>query len=393
MSLPQVLHFPPGLDAASFLRTYWQRKPLLMRAALPGFQSPINAAELAGLACEPGVEARLVLERDGDYPWEVRQGPFDNADFSCLPETHWTLLVQDLDKQVTQVAALLECVRFIPDWRVDDIMISYAADGGSVGPHVDEYDVFLVQAVGKRRWQFDSKPASDLEFIPDLDLRILQRFEPREEQVLEPGDILYLPPDVPHLGVAEGPCLTCSIGFRAATWRELGAAWCDFASEKRLSTGRFKDRALAPQTDSGEILPEVFDQVRETLTSGLETEPGGLFREWFGRFVTEPKENLQVFPADEPSTTAELRSRIERGERFLRHAFSRVAFARGNGDDALLYANGDAYALPSRHSGLLVLLTKERSLTLGELADWLEQPTCLDLLCRLYNDGHFELTP
>jgi 50S ribosomal protein L16 3-hydroxylase len=393
MTLSSVLHFPPGLDAARFLSRHWQRKALLMRAALPGFRSPVNAEELAGLACEPDVEARLVLERDGDYLWEVRHGPFDDKDFSCLPQTHWTLLVQDLDKHVPQAAALLETVRFIPDWRVDDIMISYAADGGSVGPHVDEYDVFLVQAAGKRRWQFDSGPDPDLRFAPDLDLRILQRFEPREEYVLEPGDILYLPPGIPHLGIAEGPCITCSIGFRAPTWRELGAAWCEFVSENRLSTGRFKDCALAPQADSGEILPEVFDQVRETLTRALEDESGRLFREWLGRFVTEPKEHLQVFPADELSTTTDLRSRIARGEVFRRHGFSRVAFARGNGEDALLYANGDAYPIPSSHSGLLALLTQERSLTIDDLADWLERPDCLDLLCRLYNDGHYELAP
>jgi len=391
MSPSRVLNFPPGLDAACFLRDYWQRKPLLIPAGLPEFRSPISAEELAGLACETGVEARLVLERGGDYPWEVRHGPFKDADFSRLPETHWTLLVQDLDKHVAQVANLLEAVRFLPDWRVDDIMVSYAADGGSVGPHVDEYDVFLVQASGKRRWRFHSGRTPDLEFIPDLDLPILQRFEPQEEQVLEPGDILYLPPGVPHLGVAEGTCITCSIGFRAPTWRELAAAWCDFAAEKRVSRGRFEDRPLTPQADSGEILPEVVDQVRGMLVNALADESGQLFREWFGRFVTEPKENLQVFPADEPSTTAELQSRIERGETFRRNTFSRVAFARGNGDNALLYANGDAYALRSSHIDLLVLLTQEQSLTLDELADWLDQPDCLDLLCRLYNDGHYEL--
>ncbi len=391
--MSQDLHFPPGIDTTGFLRTYWQRKALLLRRALPNFTSPLSAEELAGLACEPEVEARLVLERDGDYPWEMRQGPFDEAEFARLPETHWTLLVQDVDKHVPQVAGILDAVRFLPRWRVDDVMISYAADGGSVGPHVDEYDVFLLQAQGNRRWQFDPGADPDLTFVPDLDLRILQRFDATEEQMLEPGDVLYLPPGVPHWGIAEGPCLTLSIGFRAATWRELGAAWCDFIAEKQLPPRRFTDRALTPQAENGEILPEVFDQVRETLVRGLRDESGELLREWLGRFFTEPKENLQVFPRDNPLTAADLRSRIEDGGSLRRHRFSRMVFSRGAHADDLLYATGDAYSISSGHSGFLALLTREPELSLRELTEWIQHPDCLDLLIRLYNDGHYELAP
>jgi 50S ribosomal protein L16 3-hydroxylase len=389
-SLSPALQFPPGLDAAGFLQTYWQRRPLLFPKALPNVQNPLSANELAGLACEPEIESRIVLERDGNYPWEVRHGPFGDADFSSLPESHWTLLVQDVDKQIPQVADLLDSFRFIPDWRVDDIMISFAADGGSVGPHVDEYDVFLLQTDGRRRWQFDSGPTPDLAFVPDLELRVLQRFDPREEHILEQGDLLYLPPGVPHWGIAKGPCVTCSIGFRAATWRELGASWSEFIAEKQLPTERYRDQMLAPQANSGEILPLVFDQIREVLERGFRDESGQLLREWFGRFVTEPKENLQVFPRDDPLTAADLRSRFENGETLLRNGFSRMAFSRSDKADDLLYANGDAYSIPPGHSGFLALLTREKALSLGNLADWLERPACTYLLCQLYNDGHYE---
>lgn len=388
------LDFPPGLDASHFLRSHWQRRPLVMRGALRGFRSPLSAEELAGLACEPEVESRLVLERGGDHPWEVRHGPFEDVDFANLPDSHWTLLVQDVDKFDPEVAAILDAFRFIPDWRVDDVMISYAAHAGSVGPHVDEYDVFLIQAAGKRRWRIDAGPDPDLAFIPDLDLRILRRFEAREEHLMEPGDALYLPPGAPHWGVAEGPCLTLSVGFRAADWRELAASWCDYAAERQLSTGRFRDRALTPQRESGEIIPEVFEQVRDVLTGGLQDKSGRLLREWFGRFVTEPKENLHVFPAGEPLTPREFRSHIEGGEALVREGFSRMAFSRGDSAaDSLLYANGDVYAIGSGHNGFLALLTREKNLSPDLLAAWLDEAECLDLLRRLYNEGHYGFAP
>ncbi|MEA3275605.1 MAG: cupin domain-containing protein [Pseudomonadota bacterium] len=386
-----TLRFPRGLDADHFLNAYWQRNPLLLRQALSAFEGPLSPEELAGLACDPEVESRLVLERDGAYPWEVRHGPFEEEDFAAFPETHWTLLVQDVDKLVPEVAALLSAFRFIPDWRVDDIMVSYAADGGSVGPHVDEYDVFLVQTWGRRRWLIASEPASDQAFIPDLDLRILQRFDPTEEYLLEPGDVLYLPPGVPHWGVAEGPCMTWSVGFRAATWRELASSWCDFAGEQRLPAGRFRDRDLTPVDDSGEIRAEVFDSVLQVLEDSLRGASGQLFRDWFGRFVTEPKEHLQVFPTDAPLDPVAFRAELERRGVLERHGFSRMAFCRGEDGQDLLFANGEAYPLRSDQTGFLSLLTRERHLHFADLAQWLDRPDCLDLLCRLYNDGHYEL--
>ena len=207
-----------GMPVAKFLRDYWQKKPLLVRGAFPGFRDPISPDELAGLACEDGVESRIVREK-GKTPWEVTWGPHEESRFTKLPERGWTVLVQEVNRWVPEAALLLDCFAFIPNVRVDDVMVSYAVPGGNVGPHLDSYDVFLVQGQGKRRWKFHTKPTKDVELVPDLDLRVLARFRPDVDEVLEPGDMLYLPPGFAHHGVAVTPCLTYSIRLSLAECR------------------------------------------------------------------------------------------------------------------------------------------------------------------------------
>ena len=327
------LQLPDGLTTERFLGEIWQRRPLLLRAGLPGFRSPLSPEELAGLACEPGVESRLVLER-GARPWEVRHGPFEESDFAALPETHWTLLVQDVDKLVPEVAALLDAFAFIPEWRLDDIMISYAQDQGSVGPHTDEYDVFLVQAQGRRRWRIDPTPAPDAPCLPGLELRILERFEAREQWVLEPGDVLYLPPGVPHWGIAEGSCMTWSVGMRAPDWRELATAWYDRLIAERLPRARYRDPDPRPQRHRGEIPMAVVEEVRRYLETALSGADDETFAVWLGAYLTEPKENLEPEPPDAllgPGAflrTLEQLGRIQRGP-------SRLLFTQIPGGEVL----------------------------------------------------------
>ncbi len=291
------LRFPKGLDAQRFLDEYWQQKPLLLRQALPGFDCQLQADELAGLACEEETESRLVLEKGGRTPWETRHGPFSEGDFRQLPESHWTLLVQDVDKHVPEVSQLLEYFRFLPDWRLDDVMVSYAADQGSVGPHSDDYDVFLYQAQGRRRWKLHYQPISEEDYIPDLDLRILPEFQAEEEWLLEAGDMLYLPPNLAHWGVAEGECMTCSVGFRAPSYQELVSAWCDELLDYRVTPGRYRDPPLQPQLASAEIQPAAIAEIHQLLQRFLDADLEWQ-RSWFGRYITETKQNLQVEPAD-----------------------------------------------------------------------------------------------
>jgi 50S ribosomal protein L16 3-hydroxylase len=208
-----------ALSPEQFLTEYWQRKPLLVRNAFPGFTPPIDGDDLAGLACEPLAEARVVSGSLAGAAWTLRHGPFEEQEFAGLGERDWTLLVQDVEKHYPPLAELLDAFAFLPSWRLDDIMISFAAPGGSVGPHVDQYDVFLLQADGHRRWQiatdFDPAPAAD------LPLDMLANFRAQQEWLLGPGDMLYLPPGVAHHGVAEDACLTYSIGLRAPSAADL----------------------------------------------------------------------------------------------------------------------------------------------------------------------------
>ncbi len=383
------LQLPDGLTPERFLGEVWQRQPLLLRAALPGFRSPLSPEELAGLACESGVEARLVLE-GGTRPWEVRHGPFEESDFAGLPDSHWTLLVQDVDKLVPEVAALLDAFAFLPEWRLDDIMISYAEDQGSVGPHTDTYDVFLVQAQGRRRWRVDPSPAQDAPYLPGLDLRILARFEAREQWVLEPGDILYLPPGVPHWGIAEGPCMTWSVGMRAPDWRELATAWYDWLITERVPRGRYRDPDLQLPQHRGEIPASVAGEVRRVMETALSGADDAAFAAWFGAHLTEPKENLEPIPREPPCVPVELLGALERQGRIERGP-SRLLFTQAGSGEVLLFAAGETYRLSGGRLGFADLLTGRRTLTLAQLRPWIDDPVCLDLLCTLYNRGHYEL--
>jgi 50S ribosomal protein L16 3-hydroxylase len=212
-----------GMAVDAFVARYWQRRALCIRQAIAGFRNPIGVEALLALAAQAPVESRLITRRAGR--WQLRHGPFDADDLPARTRRAWTLLVQGVDLHDAAVAALAARFRFLPVARFDDAMISYATDGGGVGPHVDQYDVFLLQAQGRRRWRIARR--FDPAVVDGLPLRVLARFEHEHEWVLEPGDALYLPPGVAHEGVALGECLTISIGFRLPSWQEIGAAWHD----------------------------------------------------------------------------------------------------------------------------------------------------------------------
>jgi 50S ribosomal protein L16 3-hydroxylase len=238
-----------ALPVAQFMRDAWQRRPLLVRNALPGFVPPVGARQLLELARSPEAEARLI-ER-ADATWKVSHGPFRRLPSPRRP--HWTVLVQGVDLLDASAHALLQRFRFVPDARLDDLMVSYATEGGGVGPHVDSYDVFLLQAHGRRRWRISRQ--RDLRLVRGAPLRILANFRPSAEYILEPGDLLYLPPGVAHEGTALGECLTYSIGFRAPTYQELlEPMLADFAAHAELR-GRYSDRGLKP-TRHPAALPE-----------------------------------------------------------------------------------------------------------------------------------------
>ncbi|ACL72931.1 Cupin 4 family protein [Thioalkalivibrio sulfidiphilus HL-EbGr7] len=347
-----------GLTARAFLRDYWQQKPLLVRQAIPGFESPLSPEELAGLACEEGVISRLVRERGETGSWALRTGPFDEDDFTTLPESHWTLLVSDMEKHLPELRAYLEPFRFIPDWRMDDLMVSYAAPEGSVGPHVDEYDVFLLQAQGRRRWQIARQAVSGDDFLPGVELRILRDFQPDQEWILEPGDMLYLPPRIPHHGVAVGPCMTWSVGFRAPAWRDLMAAWVDQRYEALAPQDRYADPGLEPQDNPGELSAAALARLIAGLRRAMAVDDAELAR-WLGTVLTEPKaELLEHMQLPETLTRDEALGLLQDGVSLERHGAARLAWMSDHGG-LRLFVNGQEHLLPEAAGPLVRHLCAE----------------------------------
>lgn len=383
-----MLRFPPDITIDDFVAEYWQRRPLLLRNALVP-QETLTAEELAGLACEDGVESRIVLEQGNEGPWEVQYGPFDAEDFTRLPASHWTLLVQDVDKWIPEVGEILESFRFLPDWRIDDVMISYATDKGSVGPHTDDYDVFLIQTSGERRWQIEDQPVSDAPLLPDLDLRILKSFEPDQEWVLEPGDVLYLPPKIAHWGIAVGPCLTWSVGFRAPSSAEMAISWLEHQTN-RVPDARYRDPAPAVMSHPGEVSLATVSEARRLCREMLETDDAE-FGRWFTGYISEPKDHVAPL---QPETSVSPDALVERiqtaGVRLIRAPGARLLFHR-YGDRIILAASGHLYDLPADRSTLVMALCDRKTMLATELSPWVQDSQAIDLLAALINEGQLEL--
>ncbi len=275
-----------NFDREDFIRQYWQKKPCLIKNAFAGMKSPISPEELAGLACEESIHSRLILGKGGSTPWQLRYGPFSESDFTTLPDSHYSLLVSECEKWIPEFSDLLEAFNFVPSWRIDDVMISYAPPGGSVGPHIDEYDVFLLQLKGSRRWQFDESRITDPVLMPDLDLAILQSFESEQEAILEPGDILYLPPGVAHHGIAVDACLTCSIGFRAPSASETLESVALEIDRKDLGLTRYSDAALETNRHPGEITKLEIERFRQLVLNLLD-QPEAVWTDAIGKLLSD----------------------------------------------------------------------------------------------------------
>ncbi len=425
---------PLGMPPRQFLRDYWQKRPLLIRGMFPGGVDAVAPDDLAGLACEEAALSRIVIRSpatsssrpgNGRDPapgtekndrWTLRNGPFRERDFARLPKTRWTLLVQDVDKWDMDVAALLDGFAFLPAWRIDDVMVSYATDGGGVGPHVDQYDVFLLQGVGYRRWSIDAQPRAfaPAAFRDDSELKLLREFAPTHAWLLDPGDALYLPPGVAHDGVAMGECTTYSVGMRAPSRAELLFDFTEFLAEPLTEDDRYIDPDLTPARATGEIDAAALARVRRALPlfdfvaqryqrpSPAKRERGGPFAaangeakssiddatlaHWFGRFITRYRSAQIVAAPGREIGMAELRRRLPKST-ILRNPFSRFAWRR-DGREAELFAAGEALRCPTT---LARLLAAEREIDGTTLAGFTENPRALATLKALLDAGHLQL--
>lgn len=328
-----ALQWPDGLNEQLFLEQYWQQQPLLIRQAFASFTTPLPADELAGLSLEEGTTPRLIL-RQSDGSYVLEHGPFDADRFASLGDADWSLLITDVEKHLPELSAYLAPFRFLPDWRIDDLMISYAPDGASVGAHVDEYDVFLLQASGARRWMIDTGDREQ-KAMPDADaeLSLLANFEASDTMELQPGDLLYLPPGVPHHGVAVGDdCTTWSIGCRAPSQADVLAEFAAVLAEP-LGTQRFRDPPLTPAV-SGLLTTEsiqAFGELWQQATALTATQ----LAELAGKLVTRSPGFVAAHGTDDASGDV--------NAPLARHPFCRFVYVP-DGETAKLFVDGQMYS-------------------------------------------------
>ena len=322
-----------GLSTREFLRDYWQKKPLLIRQALPGFRNLIGRDDLFELAARDDCESRLIRLLGGrtQQRWLVEHGPLDPDALRELPAKQWTILVQGLNTMLPAADALLRRFAFIPYARLDDLMVSYAVKDGGVGAHVDSYDVFLLQGEGRRRWRISAQ--KDLDFVPDMPLKQLRDFRPEQEWVLEAGDMLYLPPQIAHEGTALDECMTYSIGFRAPTAQELGENFLSYMQERLRLPGRYADPDMRGQSDPARLHEDMIDRATE-LIAGLKWTRADI-ADFLGGYLSEPKAHIQYERPDRPGSRAAFERQLAR--RPLRLALASILLYRG----ADFFINGE----------------------------------------------------
>jgi 50S ribosomal protein L16 3-hydroxylase len=341
-------------SVAAFLKKYWQRKPLLIRQSFAGIQAPLSREALFELTAREDVESRLLTHFNDR--WSLRHGPFKHL--PSPKKKQWTLLVQGLNLHLDQAADLLHQFRFIPDARLDDLMISYATDGGGVGAHFDSYDVFLLQVHGQRRWRISAQ--KDLQLKAGLPLKILAHFMPEQEYLLEPGDMLYLPPHYAHEGVAMGECMTCSIGFRAPSWQELGEAFLEFKADTLELPGRYADPGLQASPHPAKLDDALLDRVGRELKKIRTTRDDVAV--FLGEYLSEPKPSVVFNPPEKTLTPRRFRAvlrhtalRLHRKTKMLyrgRYLFiNGASFRPSAADQALLRQFADARELPPEALG------------------------------------------
>lgn len=367
MDIQQPLTLLGGLTPAQFMRRHWHKKPLLVRQAIPNFQPPVLRPEMFALAAEESVESRLVQQIKGG--WKLRHGPFARRSLPAMSQREWTLLVQGVDLHNDAVHQLMQQFRFVPEARLDDLMISYATDGGGVGPHFDSYDVFLLQAHGRRRWRIGRQ--KDLILKEGIPLKVLAEFEPEEEFVLEPGDMLYLPPRYAHDGIAEGECMTYSIGFRAPARAELAQELLvrlseDAAEDEQVQM--YRDAKQEAVAEPGAIPAELQAFAKEALERAL-SQPLALERA-LGEYLTEPKPNVW-FEASDGGAMLEA-VRLDRRTRMMY-------------DAQHIFINGESYRAGGKDATLMRRLANQRYLSSKDIQRASDE--ALELLSIWCDDG------
>ncbi len=372
------------LSQKDFLSRYWQKRPLLMKKALHPFPDLITPEELAGMACDPQIESRLIIEKGGKSPWELRRGPFKPSTFKKLPKKHWTFLVNGVDRFVPAVNALLDEFSFVPFWRMDDVMISYAVEEGNVGAHVDNYDVFLVQAHGKREWMIEDRPVMEDDFVPNLPIRLLKRFKPTHTWLLEPGDILYLPPRYPHHGIARGgDCMTISVGFRSPSIHDILNGVVASGLVNTDESRRYVDPDLKPQAP-GEISRDAISKIKGEISKILLSDD--VISDWLGHSITEPYNDVDLRATARKTTVSGINTLIRGASYIVRAEGSRLAYIK-NGRKISFFDNGRRQELSGRAAELARILSDRIVVPVPLIKPFVSDGGCKKLLAELLSSG------
>jgi 50S ribosomal protein L16 3-hydroxylase len=370
-----------NLCEQEFLNQYWQKKPLLIKQGFTDFQDPIEAEELAGLAMEESIESRIVTNHNND--WQAYQGPFE--DFEKLTEQHATLLVQAVDHWHSDAAQLLQPFRFIPNWRIDDLMISYSTPKGGVGPHLDQYDVFIIQGEGKRHWRVGLPDPTLKQFAQNKKLLQVEQFEAVIDCILEPGDILYIPPGCPHEGYAIENALNYSVGFRAPNQQDLFSSFADHVIDTDSGQKRYTDHTLALRDSKGELLQSETDKVKTLMQALLNNDE--LFKHWLGNTLSQAKHEMDLAPLEEPITCEQMSELIaNNAEEFERLGGVRAIYQQLE-DTLLLSINGENYPLPLCDLNAVKLLTDHDYVNTDDLNAAQPSLVFIQTFTTLVNEG------
>ncbi|AXN30955.1 cupin domain-containing protein [Vibrio coralliilyticus] len=377
------MSYPPSFDMAEFLAQYWHKKPTVIKGGFNDFIDPISPDELAGLAMEEEVDSRYISNIEGK--WSAQHGPFDDSLFENLPESHWQLVVQACNHWHLGAAELIEPFKQLPNWLFDDLMVCFSAPEGGVGPHIDQYDVFIIQGSGKRRWRVgDLDKGQYKESIQAGALRQIEGFDAIIDEVLEPGDILYIPPGFPHEGNTLEPSMSYSMGFRSPKEQELLSNFADYVLANEKGDVHLHNPEMTAQHQYGEILNADLDKLTTMLRSALQSESD--IREFMGGMLSQSRHQLDIVEPEEPINTLEIYHHLE-SLGSLRKVSGLRALYHEN-ESAHVYINGDAYPAESQH--LVHLLCSQESIEIehidGKLSD-----SQMQLLTTLVNLGYWYL--
>tara|TARA_R110002167_G_scaffold5058_3_gene23751 strand:- start:359 stop:1510 length:1152 start_codon:yes stop_codon:yes gene_type:complete len=331
-----------NIDIKQFLKQYWQKQPLVIKQGFTDFIDPLDENDLAGLSQDPSIDSRIVSQTDNS--WQVSHGPFEDVNEHCLGA--WSILVQSVDHFIPEADQLMRAFDFIPHWRMDDLMVSFSNKNAGVGPHLDQYDVFIIQGKGSRRWQV-GLPGDFEPIRPHTDLSQITGFEAVIDQVLTPGDIIYIPANHPHNGIALEECLNYSVGFRAPSQQEMLSSLADFAIDNNLFNERYTDKEIAPRDFSGEIKQQEVARFKHMLQQLLETDQ---FSSWTAQFLSQSGAKQELDEADiQNFSHQEINKKLTSGVHFIRSPGIKAVFVERQPSDIqdfTFYIQGEEFSVP-----------------------------------------------